>query len=46
MIKSKNQKEAGEGMSKAVIIGWIMLLAGRALWLYGYYTTGNPSLID
>jgi hypothetical protein len=33
-------------MSKAVIIGWIFELAGIALWLYGYFATGNPSLID
>ena len=33
-------------MNKRVIIGWIISLAGTALWLYGYYTTGNPSLID
>jgi hypothetical protein len=33
-------------MSKAVIIGWIISLAGTALWIYGYFATGNPSLID
>ncbi len=33
-------------MSKAVIIGWIMLLSGTALWLYGYFATGNPTLIN
>jgi hypothetical protein len=33
-------------MSKAVIIGWIIELGGTALWLYGYFATGNPSLID
>ena len=33
-------------MSKPVIIGWIVSLAGFALWLYGYFATGNPSLID
>ena len=32
-------------MSKAVIIGWIIELAGLVLWLYGYFATGNPSLI-
>jgi hypothetical protein len=31
---------------KTVNIGWIISLAGTALWLYGYYATGNPSLID
>lgn len=33
-------------MSKAVIIGWMIELMGSALWLYGYFVTGNPSLID
>ena len=33
-------------MSRAVITGWIISLAGMALWLYGYFSTGNPSLID
>ena len=33
-------------VSKAVIIGWIIELMGSALWLYGYFATGNPSLID
>jgi hypothetical protein len=33
-------------VSKAVIIGWIISLAGTALWIYGYFATGNPSLID
>jgi hypothetical protein len=32
-------------VSKAVIIGWIIELAGMVLWLYGYFATGNPSLI-
>jgi hypothetical protein len=31
---------------KAPIFGWILELAGMALWLYGYFSTGNPSLID
>ena len=33
-------------MSKAVLIGWIVAVAGMVLWLYGYFATGNPSLID
>jgi hypothetical protein len=33
-------------MSKAVITGWIMMLSGTALWLYGYFATGNRSLIN
>lgn len=33
-------------MSKPVITGWIMSLSGTALWLYGYFATGNRSLIN
>jgi len=33
-------------MSKAVIVGWVIMLGGTALWLYGYYATGHASLID
>jgi hypothetical protein len=33
-------------MSKAVIIGWMVELMGTALWVYGYFVTGNPSLIN
>ena len=33
-------------MSKTVIAAWIVTLTGMALWLYGYFATGNPSLID
>ena len=33
-------------MTKTVIAGWTIMLAGMALWLYGYFATGNPSLID
>jgi hypothetical protein len=32
-------------MSKAVIVGWVISLAGTALWLYGYLVTGNPSFV-
>ena len=32
--------------NKAVIVGWIIMLMGTALWIYGYFATGNPSLID
>jgi hypothetical protein len=32
-------------ISKTVIAGWIIELAGTALWFYGYFATGNPSLI-
>jgi hypothetical protein len=33
-------------MSKPVNIGWVLMLAGTVLWLYGYFATGHPSLID
>jgi len=39
-------QSTGERMGKAVIIGWIIELAGAALWIYGYFATGYPSLID
>ena len=33
-------------MTKAAILGWIIMGAGTALWLYGYLVTGHPSLVD
>jgi protein-S-isoprenylcysteine O-methyltransferase Ste14 len=35
-----------ESVSKVAIIGWIIELVGTAIWIYGYFATGNPSLID
>jgi hypothetical protein len=32
--------------SKAGIIGWIIMLGGTALWIYGYFAIGHPSIID
>jgi hypothetical protein len=32
-------------MSKATV-GWVVFLAGSALWTYGYFVSGHPSLID
>lgn len=32
-------------VNKAVIVGWAMELTGTAVWLYGWLTTGHPSLI-
>ena len=26
--------------------GWILQLTGLALWLFGYFTSGHPALID
>ena len=36
----------GSRMKKIEIIAWIISFAGMALWFYGYFATGNPSLID
>jgi hypothetical protein len=33
-------------MRKLTIIGWILMLSGTAVWLYGYSVTGHPPLID
>ena len=33
-------------MTKAVILGWVIMGAGTALWLYGYLVTGHPPLVD
>jgi hypothetical protein len=33
-------------VNKAVIVGWIISLAGAAVWLYGYFAAGHPSLIN
>ena len=33
-------------MSKLPIIGWCAMVAGIALWTFGYFVTGHPSLID
>ena len=34
------------GIAKRVIVGWVIALAGTALWIYGYYASGHPSLLD
>jgi len=39
-------QRTSERVSKATVIGWIISVAGMALWLYGYFATGNPSLVD
>ena len=33
-------------MSRAVVVGWVISLAGTAVWIYAYFAAGNPSLID
>jgi|SRR6516164_7349972 len=31
---------------KTAIIGWIAFLSGFAIWLYGYFVVGHPSVIN
>ena len=38
--------ENEQNVSKASVIGYIISFLGTALWIYGYFTHGNPSLID
>ncbi len=33
-------------MTKRQIVGHSISAGGTGLWLYGYFVTGNPSLID
>ena len=33
-------------MDNRVIGGWLICLAGTAVYLYGYFTAGHPPLID
>jgi hypothetical protein len=33
-------------MTRPVVIGWIVSQSGTALWVYGYFATGNRSLVD
>jgi len=33
-------------MTKTAIFGWVIFLAGSALWLYGYYAVGHPSIVN
>jgi hypothetical protein len=40
------QKAKIENVSKGAVVGWIVLFAGTAIWIYGYFVTGNPSLIN
>jgi Ni,Fe-hydrogenase I cytochrome b subunit len=35
-----------ETVNTHVIIGWIVMLAGTALWVYGYFVTGHPTVVD
>ena len=42
----ESTNSGAEQMNKAVILAWIISLAGTVLWVYGYFVTGSPSLID
>ena len=33
-------------MSKLALLAWMISFAGTVLWLYGYFISGSPSLID
>jgi len=33
-------------MSKTVIAGWVILVVGAILWVFGYFTAGHPSFVD
>ena len=33
-------------MSKLAIAGWVISLAGTALWVYGYFATGTPPFFN
>jgi hypothetical protein len=33
-------------MSKSKFAGWVISALGTAVWLYGYFVTGKPTLID
>ena len=40
------KRELCESVNKTIIAGWVVTLAGTALWIYGYFVTGNASLFD
>jgi hypothetical protein len=33
-------------VTKAIISGWLIELLGVAVWLYGYFSIGSPSIVD
>jgi hypothetical protein len=33
-------------VKKSLVIGYTVLVVGLAIWLYGYFVPGNPSVID
>jgi hypothetical protein len=44
-MHESNNSSTGR-LNKPAILAWIISLAGMTLWLYGYFVTGNTSLID
>jgi hypothetical protein len=46
-VKAANARNAREEIMRLpVIVGWATQLIGTALWIYGYFVTGHPSLIN
>jgi hypothetical protein len=45
-VNPTHGRRVSERVSKLVIIGWMISSAGTALWLYGYFAAGHPSIID
>jgi hypothetical protein len=35
-----------ETMNTHVIFGWILMLVGTALWVYGYFVIGHTTMIN
>lgn len=33
-------------MTRTALAGWIITVAGTIVWIYGYFVTGHPPLID
>lgn len=34
------------GMTKAMIVGWVLSLLGTAIWIYGYFVAGHPAVFN
>jgi hypothetical protein len=39
-------ESARKAVSKLFILGWAIELAGMAVWIYGYFATGHPPIVD
>ena len=42
----RDLKNGQRRLNLLTLCGWIISLAGSALWIYGYFFPGNASLID